>query len=85
MHRTQLYLDDEMHRQLRAVARRQGRTVSDLVREAVAQTYGLAGADERANTLQGIQGLWRERDLGDTRAYVRRLRRDTRRVRRRTR
>ncbi len=80
MHRTQLYLDDEMHRQLRAVARRQGRTVSDLVREAVAQTYGLAGADERANTLQGIQGLWRERDLGDTHAYVRRLRRDTHRV-----
>ena len=81
MHRTQLYLDDEMHRQLRAVARRQGRTVSDLVREAVAQTYGLVGADERAHTLQGIQGLWRERDLGDTHAYVRRLRRDTHRVR----
>ena len=80
MHRTQLYLDDEVHRRLREVARRQGRTISDLVREAVAQTYGLAGAEERARTLRGIDGLWRDSDFGDTDAYVRRLRRDTHRV-----
>ncbi len=85
MHRTQLYLDREMHGRLCDVARRQGRTVSDLVREAVAQTYGLAGSDERENSLQAIQGLWRDRELGDTDAYVRRLRRDTRRTPRRQR
>jgi len=36
--RTQLYLDEEMHGRLRELAERQGRTVSDLVREAVART-----------------------------------------------
>jgi len=35
MVRTQLYLDVRMHRRLRELAERQGRTVSDLVREAV--------------------------------------------------
>jgi predicted transcriptional regulator len=82
--RTQLYLDEELHRRLREAADRQGRTISDLVREAVARAYGARNVDERIATLEGIAGLWRDRDdLGDTRAYVRRLRRDTRRSRRR--
>ena len=83
MIRTQLYLDDALHRRLRELADRQGRTVSDLVREAVARAYGERGADERATTLEEINGLWRDRDeeLGATGAYVRRLRRDTRRSR----
>jgi hypothetical protein len=80
--RTQLYLDEAIHRRLRDMARRQGRTISDLVREAVSRAFGRA-EDERAVTLQGIAGLWRDRsDLGDTREYVRRLRRGTRRARR---
>jgi len=54
-----------------------GRTISDLVR-----AYG-AGADEREGTLRAIEGLWRNRtDIGDTRGYVKRLRRDTHRLRR---
>jgi plasmid stability protein len=83
MVRTQLYLDDEVHHRLRALAARQGRTVSDLVREAVARAYGPGTADDRLVSLQGIVGLWRNRrDLGPTAVYVRRLRRDTRRTRR---
>lgn len=82
MIRTQLYLSEEIHRRLREAADRQGRTVSDLVREAVARAYGAGGADERIATLERIASLWRDRDdLGDTSAYVRRLRRDTRQVR----
>ena len=82
MIRTQLYLDEPIHRRLRSLARRQGRTISDLVREAVARTYGL-GEDERVRTLRAIEGIWRDRkDLPDTAAYVRQLRRDTRRLRR---
>jgi len=81
--RTQLYLDAELHRRLRELADQQDRTVSDLVREAVARTYGAVEADERLATLDAISGLWHDRsDLGDTGAYVRRLRRDTRRSRR---
>ena len=79
MVRIQLYLDEDIHRRLREAADRQGRTVSDLVREAMARMYGAGEADERLATLDRIASLWRDRDdLGDTRAYVRQLRRDTR-------
>jgi predicted transcriptional regulator len=81
MVRTQLYLDDEMHRRLRELAERQGRTLSDLVREAVARAYGPA-LQERLATLEGIAALWQDRaDLEPADAYVRRLRSDTRRSR----
>lgn len=82
MIRTQLYLDDDLHRRLRELAAKQGRTVSDLVREAVARAYGTAQVDERVTTLEGIASLWQNRkDLGAADGYVRRLRRDTRRSR----
>ena len=82
MVRTQLYLDDAMHRRLAALARRQGRTISELVRDSLRRTYGAGAGDEREATLRAIEGLWSDReDLGDTAAYVRRLRRDTHRLR----
>jgi len=82
MVRTQLYLDERIHERLRRMADRQGRTISDLVREAIARAYGTELADERITTLEGISSLWRDRaDLGDTDAYVRQRRRDTRRRR----
>lgn len=78
--RTQLYLDEAVHRRLSGLARKQGRTLSDLVREALIKTYGDAGAAQRQATLQAIEGLWRNRsDIAGTDAYVRRLRSDTRR------
>jgi len=81
MIRTQLYLDDDVHQRLRALAEKQGRTVSDLVREAVARAYGTEDVDERIKTLEGITSLWRDRrDLVATHVYVRRLRRDTHRL-----
>ncbi|MBI4421989.1 MAG: CopG family transcriptional regulator [Gemmatimonadetes bacterium] len=82
MHRTQLYLDRELHARLKALAKRRGRTVSDLVREALARVYGSIQIEEQITTTRALAGLWRDRDdLGDTDAYVRRLRRDTRRAR----
>ena len=83
MIRTQLYLDEEMHRRLKAAAAKQGRTVSDLVRQAVDRAYGANQVDERLTTLDGVAAIWRGRaDLDVTDAYVRQLRRDTRRQRR---
>ena len=80
MVRTQLYLDDDVHQRLRMLAANQGRTVSDLVREAVARAYGPGHIDQRLDTLRGITSLWHDRDdLGPTGGYVRRLRRSTRR------
>lgn len=48
-HRTQLLLDDERHRLLEEEARRTGRSVASLVREAIDTRYELAqqGAGRR--------------------------------------
>jgi len=81
MVRTQLYLDEQIHSHLRRIARQQGRTVSDLVRDALMRTYGAGRDDIKLKSLRSIAGLWRGRDdIEDTRAYVRRLRRDTHRT-----
>ncbi len=82
MIRTQLYLDEDIHHRLRDLADKQGRTISDLVREAIARVFGTGHIDDRITTLEGITSLWHDRDdLGATAAYVRRLRRDTHRGR----
>lgn len=79
MVRTQLYLDGDMHRRLQDLARKQRRTVSDLVREALVRTYGKPDLERLEATLKGIEGLWRDRDdLPDTDTYVRQLRSGTR-------
>ena len=75
MIRTQLYLDDEVHQRLKSLARKQGRTVSDLVREAVARAYAPVGVDACKATLRAIEGLWRDHEeVGDVHEYVRRMR-----------
>ena len=54
MVRTQLYLDEAMHRRLQTLARRQGRTLSGLVRDALERAYGRSHAGEEAATLRAI-------------------------------
>jgi predicted transcriptional regulator len=81
MVRTQIYLDEAIHRRLRELAEQQDRTVSDLIREALARAFGESDVDRRLATLERLDGLWRDRDDVDADAYVRRLRRDTHRVR----
>jgi hypothetical protein len=79
MHRTQLYFDDDQWDALRNRARRQGTTISNLVRQAVRERY-LGNLDERREAMEGLVGIWKDRtDLPDsTEEYVRSLRRDTR-------
>lgn len=80
MRRTQLYLDDKMHRKLAALSRERGVTLSKLVREALDETYGEAAAARRLALLQSVKGIWADRtDLPDTEAYVRDLRDDSER------
>ena len=83
MVRTQLYLDEAIHSRLRSLARQQGRTVSELVREALVRAYGTTDVQARRAAVMAILGLWKDRDdIGEPREYVRRLRRGTRRRRR---
>jgi hypothetical protein len=79
MHRTQLYLDDDLWTTLRMRARKQGTTISDLVRQAVRDRY-LGNLEERRKAMFAFVGIRKDRkDLpGSTEEYVRNLRRDTR-------
>ena len=78
MVRIHFYLDEGINRRLREAADRQGRSVSDLVREAIALVYGPTAIERRLGTLERIAGIWRDRDdLGEISTYVRRLRRNT--------
>ena len=59
MVRTQLYLDEDLHEKLRELSKKQGRTVSELVREALRLVYlPSLQTDERVATLKEIDGLW---------------------------
>ncbi len=81
--RTQLYLDEAVHARLRTLARQQGRTISELVREALARAYGTTDVETRQAAVMAVLGLWKDRDdIGEPHEYVRRLRRGTGRKRR---
>jgi len=78
MHRTQLYLEEDLWKALRARARRQGTTISALVREAARERY-LTNFDARRKAMRAFIGIRKDRtDLPDSTDYIRNLRRDTR-------
>lgn len=75
MERTQIYLNAEEARALERLARRTGRTKSQLIREAIDQTY-LGSHHDREQVLAALRrsaGSWRRRkETGEE--YVERLR-----------
>ena len=78
MRRTQLYLDDDLWEALHVRAQVSGTTISELVREAVRERY-LGSLEARQKAMQAVVGLWKDRrDIGDSTAHVRGLRRGTR-------
>jgi hypothetical protein len=78
MRRTQLYLDDDLWKALHARARSEQTTISDLVRQAIRERY-LGSLTARKAAMQAVVGIWKDRsEIGDTKAYIRGLRRGTR-------
>jgi len=78
MRRTQLYLDEELWSALHAHARREGTTISDLVRQAARERY-LGGLDERREAMRAFAGIRKNRpEFADPVAYVRSIRRGSR-------
>ena len=78
MKRTQLYLDEDMARLLAAESRRQGTTVSALVRDAVLRGYGRRADDDRGGIIDRLAGVWADRADLIPGEFVRRQRRSTR-------
>jgi hypothetical protein len=67
-------LTDEERRALDAEARRTGRSLSSLIREAVEQVYGSErSVDDDLALMRRAFGAWKDRDL-DGAAWVDRLR-----------
>jgi hypothetical protein len=78
MKRTQLYLHEDLWKVLHFRSRQQRTSISDLVRQAVREKYGSSPVDRR-EAMQGLVGMWKDRkDLPDSTAYVRRLRKGKR-------
>lgn len=78
MKRTQLYLNKDMWRILHVHARQRGRSISDLVREAIREKYG-SSPTRRRQAMQGLVGLWKNRKgLPSSDKYVRQLRKGNR-------
>ena len=78
MHRTQLYLEDDLWTTLQIRARRDGTSISELVRIAARDRY-MNSREQRIADMESVVGLWKDRnDLPDTEIYVRNLRADDR-------
>ncbi|MFT4230200.1 MAG: ribbon-helix-helix protein, CopG family [Microbacterium sp.] len=70
MQRTQISLTEEDRNLLDAEAARTGRSISALIRDAVAHTYGFRGdAEQDVQAIAAALGAWRDRDI-DGEAYV---------------
>src|SRR4030066_408253 len=61
MKRTQLYLNDETHSILNALSKQTKKTVSLLVREAVADKYGKKESVDKLTLCKQISGIWKDR------------------------
>jgi hypothetical protein len=78
MKRTQLYLHEDIWKVLHIRSRQQRTSISDLVRQAVREKYGSSPV-ERREAMQAFVGMRKDReDLGDSTAYIRRLRKGKR-------
>ncbi len=78
MRRTQLYLDDDLWKALHTRARTARTTISELVREAARERY-LTNLEQRRKAMLALVGIRSGRkELADSEAYVRNLRRGRR-------
>lgn len=74
MQRTQISLTDEDRNLLDAEAARTGRSISALIRDAVAQTYGFRrDVESDVRAIDVALGAWEDRGV-DGEAYVENLR-----------
>ncbi len=76
MHRTQIYLEDDIYQYLKKESTRTRKSLSDLVRESLRKQVGQKMERMIQNT-DRVCGLWKDKDV-DPETYVRQLRKDRR-------
>jgi Ribbon-helix-helix protein, copG family len=78
MRRTQLYLEESTWKALHIRAKQLRVTISELVRQAVREKYE-SSLENRRQVMQAFVGLRKDRkDIGDSTAYIRKLRKGNR-------
>jgi hypothetical protein len=79
MHRTQLYLDEDLWTTLQIRAKKDGTTISELVRQAARERYS-DDVEGRRAAVDSFIGIREDRpELEDVDAYIRTLRKGDRR------
>lgn len=79
MKRTQVYLSTEQWETLHAISSRTHQSLSALVRAAIDRKYLSRRPPDFETAVRAAFGIWKDRkDIGDTAAHVRALRKDTR-------
>ncbi len=82
MHRTQLYLDDDLWTALQTRARLEGTSISELVRTAARERY-MTRFEERRAAMEAFVGIRKDRpEFDDVDSYIRNLRRSGSRMKR---
>ena len=81
MRRTQLYLDEEISDKLTEISKKEKRSISQLVREALEKVYLKERRPDILEAFKKCNGIWADRRGFDTGRYIRGLRKDTRRIR----
>jgi len=73
MHRTQLLLEEHQYRRLKQESARSGRSIGDLVREAIDARFGTASRGALREAIEASSGAWASLEV-DGRGYVERVR-----------
>lgn len=81
MKRTQLYLDEKISEKLAEISKKEKRTISQLVRDALEIVYLKESKPDMLEALQKCRGIWADRKGFNAYKFIRQLRKDTRRMR----
>ena len=77
MRRTQIYLDETLYSLLRRESKKEGKTVSEIIRERLWKTFesDLNRKEALLEAAEEVFGIWKDKEL-DVKSYIRKLRED---------
>ena len=76
MYRTQIYLSEEERRILQFLSKKKKKSMSQLIREAIDQTYCNQQKVGFIEALNNVAGIWKDRTDLEVEKYIHELRKD---------